>query len=211
MYPVNVYPNPITTFNRASFMPVIKPSSFIHPQASVIGKVFINDNVNVSPFASIRGDEGTPVYIGRNTNVQDGVVIHGLKDQYINEGGYNFSVFIGDNVSLAHQSQIHGPAKVGNNVFVGMQSFVFKSNIGDNVVIEPGAKVIGVNIPSNRYISAGEVIKSQDQADKLPEITQNYQNKHINSEVVHVNQELANGYLSQFNSYPKNYYLNKVI
>jgi len=33
----------------------------------------------VSPMASIRGDEGMPVYIGNDSNVQDGVVIHGLE------------------------------------------------------------------------------------------------------------------------------------
>ena len=93
-----------------------------------------------------------------------------VSSSYVQDG----SVYIGNNVSLAHQSQIHGPSKIGNNVFVGMQSFVFKSNIDDNVVIEPGAKVIGVNIKANSYVPAGSIIKTQEDADKLPKIDSNY-------------------------------------
>ena len=94
---------------------------------------------------------------------------------------------------------MHGPAKVGNNVFVGMQAFVYKSEVGDNVVIEPTAKIIGVKIPANHYVPAGEIIKTQEQADKLPVIDASYTNKNLNHEVVEVNKELAA-------SYPASYY-----
>ncbi len=200
MYPKNIMPNPQTSFTPQKRMPNIMPNTAIHPQASVIGQVIISPDVNVAPFASIRGDEGTPIYIGRGTNVQDGVVIHGLKHGRVTHDNREFSVYIGENTSLAHQAQVHGPAKIGNNVFAGMQSFVYKSEIGDNVVIEPTAKVIGVKVAPNRYVPAGEVIKTQEQADKLPVIDENYANKHMNEEVVEVNKELAH-------SYPANYYM----
>ncbi len=200
MYPKNIMPNPVTSFTPQKRLPNIMPNTAIHPQASVIGQVIISPDVNVAPFASIRGDEGTPIYIGKGTNVQDGVVIHGLKHGRVTHDNREFSVYIGENTSLAHQAQVHGPAKIGNNVFAGMQSFVYKSEIGDNVVIEPAAKVIGVKVAPNRYVPAGEVIKTQEQADKLPVIDENYANKHMNEEVVEVNKELAH-------SYPANYYM----
>lgn len=196
----NIMPNPVTTFTPQRVMPFISPSVALHPQASVIGNVTISDSVNIAPFASIRGDEGTPIYIGSGTNIQDGVVIHGLKEGRVKNGQADFSVYVGNNTSLAHQSQVHGPAKIGDNVFVGMQAFVYKSEVGNNVVIEPTTKVIGVKIADNRYVPAGEVIKTQKQADSLPKITADYQNKEMNHEVVEVNKELANGY-------PANYYL----
>lgn len=199
--------NPATTFTPISYMPKIEKDSFVQPNASVIGSVILSEGVLVSPFASIRGDEGTPIYIGKNSNVQDGVVIHGLERQFVENKGLGYSVYIGENVSLAHQSQVHGPAKVGNNTFVGMQSFVFKSEIGDNVVIEPCAKVIGVKVAPGRYVPAGEVIKTQEQADKLPVITPDYSMKNLNNDVVHVNKELNNGYSSLVQTYPPNYYL----
>lgn len=202
-YAKNVMYNPITSFTTKRYFPLIMPGSFIHPQASVIGNTIISNNVNVAPFASIRADEGTPIYIGRGSNIQDGVVIHGLKDGRVKANGQDYSVYIGDNTSVAHQSQIHGPAKVGNNVFVGMQTFVFKSEIGDNVVLEPASKVIGVKVAPNRYVPAGEVIKTQKQADNLPVITPDYQNKNTNKEVADVNRELAAGY-------PAVYYISNI-
>lgn len=200
--------NPITTFTPKNYQPQVAKNSFVQPNASVIGAVILDEGVLVSPFASIRGDEGIPIYIGKNSNVQDGVVIHGLEDKFVEKNGLGYSVYIGENVSLAHQSQVHGPAKIGNNTFIGMQSFVFKSEVGDNVVIEPCAKVIGVKVESGRYVPAGEVIKTQEQADKLPLITPEYTMKNLNNEVVHVNNELNKGYGELSNIYPPSYYIN---
>lgn len=203
----NVAINPKTSFVTKYYNPKISPKSTIQPNASVIGAVILEEGVLVSPFASIRGDEGTPIFIGKNSNVQDGVVIHGLEHKMVENKGLGYSVYIGENVSLAHQAQVHGPAKIGNNTFVGMQAFVFKAEVGDNVVIEPTAKVIGVKIGSGRYVPAGEVIKTQEQADKLPKITPDYAMKGLNADVVKVNKELNQGYHSILESYPKNYYI----
>lgn len=199
--------NPITSFSPVSYTPVISKNATIQPNSSVIGAVEIEKGVLVSPFASIRGDEGIPIHIGENSNVQDGVVIHGLENKFVEKDDKKYSVYIGKNVSLAHQSQVHGPAKVGDNTFVGMQSFVFKSEIGDGVVLEPCSKVIGVKVESGRYVPAGEIIKTQAQADALPVITDDYSMKSLNSEVVEVNKQLNSGYRDVLTSYPKNYYL----
>lgn len=204
----NIAINPATKFTPLVYKPQIAKSATVQPNASVIGAVILSDGVLVSPFASIRGDEGTPIFIGKNSNVQDGVVIHGLEHKMVNEKGLGYSVHIGENVSLAHQSQIHGPVKIGNNTFVGMQAFVFKSEIGDNVVVEPCAKIIGVKVPSGRYIPAGEIIKTQEQADKLPVITPDYAMKNMNREVVEVNKQLNDGYGKILSAYPANYYVN---
>lgn len=179
-----------------------KKTDYIHPTASIIGKVEIGHKVFVAPNASIRGDEGTPLHIGNQSNVQDGVVIHALETE---ECGHplsehmfeehkkhkKYAVYIGDRVSLAHQSQVHGPAIIEDDTFVGMQALVFNSIVDENCVIEPGAKIIGVHIPAHRYIKAGEVINSQDKADKLPLINDSYKFKDINKAVVNVNTQLA--------------------
>jgi len=200
----NIRENPVTPWNSVPTSPVIDPTACIDPQASVIGAVEIGASVMVSPMASIRSDEGMPIFVGNGSNVQDGVVLHGLET--INEegepveknlvevDGKKYSVYIGENVSLAHQSQIHGPASVGNDTFIGMQAFVFKSKIGNNCVLEPTAAAIGVTVPDGRYIPAGTVVTSQDEADKLPEITDDYAYKHTNEAVVYVNVNLAEGY-----------------
>ena len=158
--------------------PTIDPSAYIHPLAAVIGNVTLGQNIMVSPFAAIRGDEGQPLYIGNDSNVQDGVVIHALrtesngiafeKNLYEVEGK-RYAVYVGNRVSVAHQAQVHGPAVVLDDTFVGMKSLVFMSFVGKGCVIEPACMLMNVTVPDNRYVPAGSVITSQGKADQLPE------------------------------------------
>ena len=201
----NIKSNVETTFNAEVSTPVISDKAFIDNKASVIGKVQIESTVYVAPFASIRGDEGQGLYIGAGSNIQDAVVIHALEteskgkpipEHLVDVKGQKFAVYIGKEVSIAHQAQVHGPALIGDNVFIGMQSLVFNAQIGEGSVVEPGAKVIGVTVPENRYVSAGRVIKTQEAADKLPEITKDYVYSDMNEDVIGVNQELSEQYLN---------------
>lgn len=193
-------PNVLTSFNPEIDTPIVADTAFVHPLAAVIGAVSLGERVVVAPGASIRGDEGQSIYIGDQSNVQDGVVIHGLEtfddEQEIPEdevevAGQKYSVYIGKRVSLAHQSQVHGPATIGDETFVGMQALVFKSEGGDHVIIEPGAKIIGVTIPPHRYVPALTAVTRQEQADALPRITEDYSLRRLNQRVVHVNLQLA--------------------
>src|SRR3990167_10718002 len=196
-------PNVLTSFNDDVNKPDIAKSAFVHQLASVIGDVTLGERVYVAPAASIRGDEGQPIYVGNDSNVQDGVVIHGLETMeegkaieknQVEFGGRKYSVYIGDRVSMAHQSQVHGPALVGNDVFIGMQALVFKATVGDGTVLEPGAKLVGVKVGSGKYVPAGSVITKQADADALPAITGTYAFKDLNKAVVHVNTQFADGY-----------------
>lgn len=196
-------PNVETDFNDDVESPLLDPTSFIDPLASVVGHVRVGKSVYVAPFASIRGDEGQPIFVGDDANVQDGAVVHALETlqegkpvpgRTYTVGGRDYAVYIGRRVSLAHQALVHGPARVDDNVFVGMQAMVFKAWVGEGVVIEPGAKVIGVTIPAHRYVPAGETITDQRAADKLPTITDSYPFRALNDAVVHVNTRFASGY-----------------
>lgn len=185
--------------------PVIDPTSYVHPLASVIGNVILGKNIMVSPTAAVRGDEGQPLFVGDDSNVQDGVVIHALETEMdgnpveknlFEVDGTKYGVYVGKKVSLAHQVQIHGPAVVLDETFVGMKALVFKSKVGRQCVIEPGAIVLGVTVADGRYVPAGAVIRTQQQADELPVITEDYPFRTLNKGVVHVNTALAKGYLA---------------
>ncbi|MCD4703536.1 MAG: carbonic anhydrase [Methanosarcinaceae archaeon] len=203
--PSNITANPITSWNRTPIYPIIDNTAYIHPYATVIGEVKIGSDVMVCPHASIRADEGTPIHIGEQSNVQDGVVLHGLETldpvgkeiapNNVEFGEGHYSIYIGERVSLAHQSQIHGPALIGDDTFVGMQAFVFKARVSDRCVLEPGSRIIGVDIPPGRYVSAGAVVTSQEEADMLPEVHPEYPYRNTNEAVVKVNIELARGYM----------------
>ena len=194
-----------TDFSARVSEPVIDPSSYVHPLAVVIGNVILGKNIMVSPTASVRGDEGQPIYVGDDSNVQDGVVIHALETEVDGKPveknlyevrGKKYAVYVGRKVSLAHQVQIHGPAVVMDDTFVGMKVLVFKSFIGKNCVIEPGVILMGVKVADGRYAPVGSVIKTQLEADMLPTITADYPMKDMNNGVLHVNKALAKGYLA---------------
>jgi carbonic anhydrase/acetyltransferase-like protein (isoleucine patch superfamily) len=195
--------NVVTDFSPEPSAPRLDPTVFLDPLASVIGAVEIGHRVYIAPFASLRGDEGQPIHLGNETNVQDGVVIHALEtivdgvgqlQNTVEVDGARYAVYIGNRVSLAHQSQVHGPAWIEDGVFVGMKSLVFKAHIGRGVVIEPTANVIGVTVPAGRYVKAGTTVTDQATADALPVITDTYAFRSLNDAVVHVNTSFADVY-----------------
>jgi carbonic anhydrase/acetyltransferase-like protein (isoleucine patch superfamily) len=194
-----------TDFSAKVSEPVIGAGTFVHPLEAVIGNVILGNNVMVAPTACVRGDEGQPLYVGNETNVQDGVVIHALETELdgkpveknlMEVDGKKYAVYVGNRVSLAHQVQIHGPAVVMDDTFVGMKVLVFKSFVGENCVIEPGVILMGVRVADGRYVPAGAVVKTQADADALPVITTEYPLKDMNKGVLHVNKALAKGYLA---------------
>lgn len=210
----NIHQNVITDFNSNVSFPFMEESAFIHPFAIVIGNCYIGEKVFVAPTAVCRGDEGTPIHIGAFSNMQDGVVLHGLETTFnginIDERRFSstgerllgndsrfdngYSVFVGENASLAHGVLIHGPAYVGNNTFVGMESLVFDAKLGNNVAVGVASTITGgVEVADDKFVPPGSVITTQEQADALPErVGTDYEN--INSAVVHVNEKLAEGY-----------------
>lgn len=194
-----------TDFSSKISDPVIGKGTFVHPLAAVIGNVILGENVMVAPTACVRGDEGQPLHVGDDTNIQDGVVIHALETELdgkpveknqVDVDGKKYAVYVGKRVSLAHQVQIHGPAVVMDDTFVGMKVLVFKSTVGRNCVVEPGVILMGVRVADGHYVPAGSVIKTQTDADALPAITPDYPMKDMNKGVLHVNKALAKGYLA---------------
>lgn len=200
---LHVEPNAETSFTPLVTSPALHEHDFIHPLAAVIGAVELGDDVFVAPGASIRGDEGQPIHVGAGSNVQDGVVIHALETfasghaigaNLVHVGGRAYAVHIGDDVSVAHQAQVHGPAIVGDRTFVGMQSLVFRAVVGHDCVLEPRALVMGVTVAPRRYVPAGMVVRTQSEADALPTIDASYPFAHLNEGVLHVNHALAEAY-----------------
>jgi len=202
----NIHANVVTPFSRKAIEPHIDRTAYVHPLAAVIGAAYIGRRVMVSPAASVRADEGQPIWVGDESNVQDGVVLHALETwdegepvekNLVEYNGRKYAVYVGNRVSLAHQCQIHGPAKIGDDTFIGMQSLVFKAQVGRHCVVEPKCLLLGVTVPDGHYVPAGSVITEQFDADALPLITDDYAFKNLNAGVVHVNVHLADSYNNQ--------------
>jgi carbon dioxide concentrating mechanism protein CcmM len=190
---VRSFPAPPTPWSKSLAEPKIHDTAYVHSFSNIIGDVYIGANVLIAPGTSIRADEGTPFFIGENTNIQDGVVIHGLeKGRVIGDDGKEYSVWIGDNTSITHMALIHGPAYVGDNCFVGFRSTVFNAKLGKGCIVGMHALVQDVEVPPGRYVPSGAIITKQEQADQLPEVKD--EDEKFASHVVGVNDALRKGY-----------------
>jgi carbon dioxide concentrating mechanism protein CcmM len=192
---VVVHPNaaPPTPWSRTLAEPQINESAYVHSFSNIIGDVRVGANVLVAPGTSIRADEGFPFYIGEGTNIQDGVVIHGLeKGRVIGDDGKPYSTWIGPNSCITHLALIHGPAYIGKECFIGFRSTVFNARIGHGCIIMMHALIQDVEIPPGRYVPSGAVITNQQQADRLPEVQQS--DREFARHVVEINEALRVGY-----------------
>ncbi len=192
-----------TDFSAGGVLPTIHPTAYVHAMATVIGAVKLGRHVFVAPSASVRADEGQPFFVGDDSNIQDGVVMHALETESggqaipanrVTVGGQDYAVYVGKRVSIAHQAQVHGPCVIRDDTFVGMKSLVIRARVGKRCVIEPGCIIMNVNIATGRYVPAGSVIRTHADADLLPRITGGYPLKSLNASVVAVNKQLARAY-----------------
>jgi carbon dioxide concentrating mechanism protein CcmM len=184
---------PPTPWSRSLAEPDIHQTAFVHSSSLIIGDVHLGENVIIAPGTSIRADEGTPFSIGENTNIQDGVVIHGLEQGRVTgDDGEEYSVWIGDNASITHMALIHGPAYVGDGCFIGFRSTVFNARVGAGCIVMMHALIQDVEIPAGKYVPSGAIITSQQQADRLPDVQA--QDQQFAHHVVGINQALRTGY-----------------
>ena len=108
----------IYTFN--GFIPIIHPTAFIHPLASVTGNVVIGRDVYIGPGAALRGDWGK-IIIEDGCNVQENCTIHMFP---------GVTTLLKTFSHIGHGAVIHG-ATIGKNCLIGMNSVIM-----DNVVLE---------------------------------------------------------------------------
>jgi carbon dioxide concentrating mechanism protein CcmM len=184
---------PPTPWSKDLAEPNIDPSAYVHSFSNIIGDVRVGAGVLVAPGTSIRADEGFPFFIGDRTNIQDGVVIHGLEQgRVVGADGAQYSVWIGQNTCITHMALVHGPAYVGDNCFIGFRSTVFNARVGNGCIIMAHALIQDVAIPDGKYVPSGAIVTNQAQADRLPDALES--DRDFANHVVRVNEALLAGY-----------------
>ena len=104
---------------------------WVAENAVLVGDVTIGEGSSVWYGAILRGDEA-PITIGKNTNIQDGAVLHEAA---------RYPLVIGDGVTVGHNAILHG-CEIGNNVVVGMGSIVMNgAKIGNDSIVGAGSLV----------------------------------------------------------------------
>lgn len=140
-------------------VPVLAKGAWIAPNAQVIGRVTLGEDVGIWYGAVLRADINT-ISIGARSNIQDNAVVH-LAD--------NYGVVLGEDVVVGHGAILHA-CTIGNNVLVGMGSIVMDgAEIGDDCVIAAGALVPpGKKIPAGSLVvgAPGKVARETTQAER---------------------------------------------
>jgi gamma-carbonic anhydrase len=106
--------------------PQIAASAYIDPAAVVIGDVTIGEDSSVWPCVVIRGDVHY-IRIGARTNVQDGSVLHVMRDEY--------PLILGDQVTIGHGVVLHG-CTIESRCLIGMGSTILNgAKIGAGSIV----------------------------------------------------------------------------
>ena len=99
--------------------PVVHPTAYVHPDAVLIGDVFVGAGCYVAPLASLRGDFGR-IVLEEGSNVQDCCVLHSFPgiDTVVEVNGH-----------VGHAAVLHA-CRIGRNALIGMNAVIM-----DNAVI----------------------------------------------------------------------------
>ena len=142
-----------------NFIPVIDPSSFIHPSAEIIGDVIIEANCYIGPSSVLRGDFGR-IHVCANSNVQDACVLHSFPNKdchlepfsHIGHCAVLHGCHIGENALIGMNAVVMDDAKIGAESIVAASAFV-KSAFS----CEPRSMVVGTPAKVIRQLTEQEV------------------------------------------------------
>jgi carbonic anhydrase/acetyltransferase-like protein (isoleucine patch superfamily) len=119
--------------------PQIASTAYIDPAAVVIGDVTIGEHSSVWPCVVVRGDVHF-IRIGARTNVQDGSVLHVMRDEH--------PLILGDGVTVGHGVVLHG-CTIESRCLIGMGSIILNGvRIGAGSIVAAGTLVTeGTEVP----------------------------------------------------------------
>jgi carbonic anhydrase/acetyltransferase-like protein (isoleucine patch superfamily) len=152
-------------------LPRVHDSAFIDDSAQVIGDVEIGDESSIWMCVVIRGDVNH-IRIGRRSNVQDGTIVHVMKDTHPTR--------IGDDVTVGHGAIVHG-CTIEDRCLVGMGAILLNGvTIGTGSIVAAGTLLPeGTQVPARSLVmgSPGKVRRTLSDSD-LDEI-QMYADRYV--------------------------------
>lgn len=138
-----------------SHIPVVHPSSFVHPQAAVTGNVIIGKDCYIGPGAALRGDWGK-IILEDGCNVQENCTVHMFP---------GVTVLLKTGAHIGHGAIIHG-ATIGRNCLVGMNAVIM-----DNVLLGDECVVGALSfIKADEHFDARSIIVGNP-AKKIKEVS----------------------------------------
>ncbi len=110
-------------------VPDIDPEAFVHPDAVVIGRVFVGAHASIWPCAVLRGDSAE-IRIGARSSIQDGAVVH---------VGSDLPTVVGEGCVIGHLAHLEG-CVVDDGALVGSGSVLLHQvRVGAGALVAAGA------------------------------------------------------------------------
>jgi len=136
--------------HNLTLKPNIHSSVFVAPDSKIIGNVEIDVGSSVWFNCVIRGDVES-VKIGKNSNIQDGTVIHVSSYGFSATGRDGSPTEIGNNVTIGHNATIHA-CKIKDNALIGMGSIILDNAVINSMSFVAAGAVVtpGTNIKENQ-------------------------------------------------------------
>lgn len=144
-------------------------SVYIDQSAQVIGDVHIGDDSSIWMNVVIRGDVNR-IRIGRRSNLQDGTIVHVMRDTH--------PTHVGDEVTVGHAVVLHGctiedrcligmGAMLLNGAVIGSDSIVAAGTlVTEETKIPPRSLVMGRPGKVTRSLTDAEVASIRDYAER---------------------------------------------
>ena len=140
-------------------LPRVHPSAFVDESAQVIGDVEIGEESSVWMCAVLRGDVHA-IRIGRQSNVQDGTIVHVMNGTH--------PTTIGDQVTIGHGAVVHG-CTIERQCLVGMGAILLNgAHVGAGSIVAAGTLLLeGMRVPPKSLVmgSPGKVRRLLTQAE----------------------------------------------
>lgn len=134
----------VKVYSIEGVTPVVHPSTYVHPSATLIGDVIIGPDCYIGPSACLRGDFGR-IRIERGVNIQDCCIVHGFpeRDTVVEENGH-----------IGHGAVLHC-CRIGRNALVGMNAVVMdKAEVGESSIVAAMAFVkAGMEVPPRSLVA----------------------------------------------------------
>jgi carbonic anhydrase/acetyltransferase-like protein (isoleucine patch superfamily) len=112
--------------------PMVPESCYVDASAQLIGDVVLGEHASIWMNCVLRGDVHS-IRVGRNSNIQDNSVLHGMLGKW--------PVVIGDDVTVGHSVTLHG-CVVEDRCLIGMGVIVLNgARIGHDSILAAGTLI----------------------------------------------------------------------
>lgn len=156
--------------------PQIHPTTFVAPNATILGDVTIGAECGIF-FGAVLRAESAPVTVGERTNIQDNCILH---------IDATFPLTVGSDCTIGHGAILHG-CTIGDNTLVGMGAIVLNGAVigrdciigagalvPQGAVIPDGSMVIGMPAKVRRELTEEEKAANTDSARRYKEEAAHY-------------------------------------